>query len=130
MKIGKYLIIKESKIKDLKDENKLNIQHREVCEEIIKQLEMLEKESNKNLQLLKEEASINNLFINNLLDDKILKSIEIFNKTKSIRIKNKKAKSISKQIKDNKEFALYKTLRGVLFGENINNNFLVDKKEF
>lgn len=112
MNIGSYTLVKKQIVEELEEENRQKEEYLKECEKHIKGLEKsLENFARDALEseeciidienILIEQAlelETYNLFIDCILNKNIRKAIAIYNRTKSIRIKNKNINSISKKI--------------------------------
>ncbi|HAT6236050.1 hypothetical protein [Clostridioides phage CD2301] len=117
MNIGSYTLVKKQIIEELEEENK---QKEKILKEHEKHVEGLEKRLRKFercIPVLEEckvemddilmeharELKICDLFLDCLLNNDIKKAIGIYNRTKSIRIKEKSLNSISKKVEKIKQ---------------------------
>lgn len=117
MDIGSYTLVKKQIVEELKEENK---QKEKILKEREKHIEGLEKSLEnfaRNIYELEEcevkmdnvlmeharELETCNLFLDCLLNNDIKKAIGIYNRTKSIRIKEKNLNSITKKIEKIKQ---------------------------
>ncbi|MFL8712826.1 hypothetical protein Q3304_18790 [Clostridioides sp. GD02377] len=102
MKIGKYLIIPqeqaEKRIEDLKEEIRIRDDKIRLCKCIMGDNEELIQILEEQLKEYKSELGVYNLFIDCIFDNEIRRVIAIYNKTKSIRIKQKSANSLAEKI--------------------------------
>lgn len=98
MKIGKYLIVSQeqmdSNIECLKEENKVRDDKIRYYERIMSNNEELIQILEEQLKEYKSELDVYSLFIDCILNKETRKAIAIYNRTKSIRIKQKCLNSI------------------------------------
>ncbi|EGT4563279.1 hypothetical protein [Clostridioides difficile] len=107
MKIGKYLIIpqeqEEARIEDLKNEVRKRDDRIEFLVYVGNKNRELIKNLEEQLKGYKSELDVYSLFIDCILNKETRKAIAIYNRTKSIRIKQKSLNSISKKIEKIKQ---------------------------
>ena len=107
MKIGKYLIIpqeqEEARIEDLKNEVRKRDDRIEFLVYVGNKNRELIKNLEEQLKGYKSELDLYSLFIDCILNKETRKAIAIYNRTKSIRIKQKSLNSISKKIEKIKQ---------------------------
>ncbi|UWD43288.1 hypothetical protein NYU56_18350 (plasmid) [Clostridioides difficile] len=98
MKIGKYLIVSQEQvdrnIECLKEENKVRDDKIKFYERIMSNNEELIQILEEQLKEYKSELDVYSLFIDCILNKETRKAIAIYNRTKSIRIKQKCLNSI------------------------------------
>ncbi|HBG2911047.1 TPA: hypothetical protein KPW83_001181 [Clostridioides difficile] len=98
MKIGKYLIVSQEQvdrnIECLKEENKVRDDKIRYYERIMSNNEELIQILEEQLKEYKSELDVYSLFIDCILNKETRKAIAIYNRTKSIRIKQKCLNSI------------------------------------
>ncbi|UWD50717.1 hypothetical protein NYR90_20180 [Clostridioides phage Hain-Saunders-2022a] len=98
MKIGKYLIVSQEQvdrnIECLKEENKVRDDKIKLYERIMSNNEELIQILEEQLKEYKSELDVYSLFIDCILNKETRKAIAIYNRTKSIRIKQKCLNSI------------------------------------
>ncbi|MCC0728341.1 hypothetical protein KGF51_18290 [Clostridioides sp. ZZV14-6045] len=98
MKIGKYLIVSQEQvgrnIEDLKEEIKIRGDKIRLHECIMSNNEELIQILEEQLKEYKSELDVYNLFIDCILNKETRKAIAIYNRTKSIRIRQKCLNSI------------------------------------
>ncbi|HBH3109862.1 TPA: hypothetical protein KSG64_003410 [Clostridioides difficile] len=107
MKIGKYLIVSQEQvdrnIECLKEESKVRDDKIRFYERIMSNNEELIQILEEQLKEYKSELDVYSLFIDCILNKETRKAIAIYNRTKSIRIKQKCLNSIPiKRVKLNK----------------------------
>ncbi|HBH3067202.1 hypothetical protein ACWJU0_18370 [Clostridioides difficile] len=107
MKIGKYLIVSQEQvdrnIECLREENKVRDDKIRFYERIMSNNEELIQILEEQLKEYKSELDVYSLFIDCILNKETRKAIAIYNRTKSIRIKQKCLNSIPiKRVKLNK----------------------------
>ncbi|EOY7425802.1 TPA: hypothetical protein KOY34_003632 [Clostridioides difficile] len=98
MKIGKYLIVSQEQvdrnIECLREENKVRDDKIKFYERIMSNNEELIQILEEQLKEYKSELDVYSLFIDCILNKETRKAIAIYNRTKSIRIKQKCLNSI------------------------------------
>ncbi|HBG2171552.1 TPA: hypothetical protein KPJ78_003803 [Clostridioides difficile] len=98
MKIGKYLIVSQEQvdrnIECLKEENKVRDDKIRYYERIMSNNEELIQILEEQLKEYKSELDVYSLFIDCILNKETRKAIAIYNRTKSIRIRQKCLNSI------------------------------------
>lgn len=98
MKIGKYLIVSQEQvdrnIECLREENKVRDDKIRFYERIMSNNEELIQILEEQLKEYKSELDVYSLFIDCILNKETRKAIAIYNRTKSIRIKQKCLNSI------------------------------------
>ncbi|MDN9833870.1 hypothetical protein ACE5M2_18400 [Clostridioides difficile] len=110
MNIGSYTLVKKQIVEELEEENKKKEKQIKDLEQNLKNLKsyvvILENYGKKSTEILRERSKIlctYELLTNCILNKEIRKAISIYNKTKSIRIRQKSLNSISKKIEKIKQ---------------------------
>lgn len=105
MNIGSYTLVKKRIIKELEEEKEKKEKQIKDLEQYLKNLKkyvsVLEEYDKKNTEILRvrsNELYVYDIFIDCIFDRDMRKVISIYNKTKSIRIRQKCFNSISKKL--------------------------------
>lgn len=107
MNIGSYTLVKKQIVEELEEENKKKEKQIKDLKQNLKNLKsyvvILEDCGKKSTEILRERSKIlytYDLLANCILNKEVRKAISIYNKTKSIRIRQKSLNSISKRIEE------------------------------